>query len=140
MNTTMHTHWQKNLAFSSEIGGHQVITDAPLEFDGENRGPSPKKLMMVALSGCTGIDVISLLKKMRVELASLTITVEAELTDGQPSLFSSMHLIYSFRGENLERHKLEKAVTLSQDKYCGVSAMYRKIMEVSWEIRINEQS
>lgn len=136
MKASIETSWKKNMAFDSMVGGHSVITDAPSELGGDDSGASPKKLMMASLAGCTGIDVVSILKKMRVEIDDLKIGVEAELTDEEPSLYSSMHLTYSFKGSNLDMNKLEKAVRLSEEKYCGVSMMYKKMMDITWEVKI----
>ncbi|SHO52704.1 OsmC family protein [Desulfopila aestuarii] len=139
MKTSIETRWQEKMAFISQVGKNSVVTDAPLEFGGEERGASPKKLMMVALAGCTGVDVVEILKKMRVEIDDLLITIEAELTDEVPSVYSAMHIIYAFKGKELDRQKLERAVELSQEKYCSVSMMYKKIMDITWEVRYQEQ-
>ena len=136
MKTSIQSVWQKNLAFDSVIDDHHVLTDAPVSVGGNGSGASPKKLMMASLAGCTGIDVIAILKKMRVEVDDLNITVEAKLTDDEPSLYSAMHIIYAFTGKDLSYDKLKKAVELSQEKYCGVSMMYKKIMDITWEIRL----
>ncbi|WP_163337394.1 OsmC family protein [Desulfopila sp. IMCC35008] len=138
MKASIETSWKQNLAFDSMVGEHSVITDAPSEFGGDDSGASPKKLMMASLAGCTGIDVVSILKKMRVDIDDLRIRVDAELTDEEPSLYSSMHLTYMFKGDNLDMAKLEKAVRLSEEKYCGVSMMYKKMMDITWEIKIQE--
>ncbi len=138
MKSSITTTWQGNMAFSSRVGNHDVRTDASPEHGGESSGPSPKMLMMTALAGCTGVDVVSILKKMRVELDDFSMTIESELTEDVPAVYASMHLIYQFAGTDLDRDKLQRAVELSQDKYCGVSAMYRKIMDISWEIRVKE--
>ncbi len=134
MKASIKTTWKENLAFTSSLDEHKVITDAPLEADGDNSGPSPKKLMMVSLAGCTGVDVVFILKKMRVEIDDIIITVEAVLTDEVPSVYSSMHISYEFVGVDLDRKKLQRAVDLSHEKYCGVSMMYKKIMDITWEI------
>ena len=138
MKHTIEASWQGNMAFRSVVGEHTVVTDAPASMGGDDSGASPKKLMLVALAGCTGIDVAMILRKMRVQYEGLTITVEAELTDGEPALYTSMHLIYRFTGQGLVYDKLKKAVELSQEKYCGVSMMYQKMMKISWEIVITD--
>jgi len=138
MKSSISAAWQGGLAFISTVGDHEVRTDAGPAHGGDNTGASPKMLMMVALAGCTGVDVAVILKKMRVATAEMTITVEGDLTDDSPSVFRAMHLVYEFVGENLDPEKLKKAVELSQDKYCGVSAMYRRIMDITWEIRVRE--
>ncbi len=130
------TKWLENMAFESEINGHKLIIDAKEEVGGQDRGPRPKSLMLAALGGCTSMDVISILKKMRIELRSLNVIVEGELSEEHPRRFQKMHVIYEVEGDNLPLDKIEKAVSLSEEKYCGVSAVYREVMEITSEIRI----
>jgi putative redox protein len=92
--------------------------------------------MMVALAGCTAMDVVSLMQKMRVEIKDFNVTVEGTLTEEHPKHFTAMHIIYEFTGENLPLDKIERAIELSQDKYCGVSAVYKKVMDLTHEIRL----
>ncbi len=131
-------NWLENMAFEAEVNGHKLLLDAAERVGGENRGPRPKPLMLVALAGCTGMDVVSILKKMRVEVEEFHVEVEGELTDEHPKQFSQMKVIYSFKGKDLPTDKLQKAVNLSEERYCGVSAMYRKAFGISSEIRITE--
>lgn len=128
------TKWLENMAFESEVNGHTITIDAKEEVGGENRGPRPKPFMLAALGGCTGMDVVSILKKMRVELKSLNVIVEGELSEDHPKRFQKMHVIYEVEGENLPMDKIEKAVFLSEEKYCGVSAVYKEVMEITSEI------
>ena len=130
------TKWLENMAFESEINGHKLIIDAKEEVGGQDRGPRPKPMMLAALGGCTSMDMVSILKKMRVELKSLNVIVEGELSEEHPKRFTKMHVIYEVEGDNLPMDKIEKAVSLSEDKYCGVSAVYKEVMEISSEIRI----
>ena len=130
------TKWLENMAFESEINGHKFIIDAKEEVGGQDRGPRPKPLMLAALGGCTSMDVVSILKKMRVELKSLNVNVEGELSEEHPKRFTKMHVIYEMEGDNLPMEKLKKAVSLSEDRYCGVSAVYKEVMEITSEIRI----
>ena len=130
------TEWLENMSFESEINGHKLIIDAKEEVGGQDRGPRPKPLMLAALGGCTAMDVVSILKKMRVELKKLNVIVEGELSEEHPKRFTKMHVIYEVEGDNLPMDKIEKAVTLSEDKYCGVSAVYKEVMEITSEIRI----
>lgn len=136
MKATVTANWKGNLAFESAVGDHLVRTDAPKEFGGDDSGASPKKLMLTALAGCTGVDVVSILEKMRVQFDNLDITVEAEATEDTPSVYTAMHIIYTFTGEHLDRKKLEKAVSLSKEKYCGVSMMYEKFLTITSEVVI----
>jgi len=132
------TEWKGDMAFEADINGHKVMMDAPAEGGGHDLGPGPKKLMLVALSGCTGMDVVSILKKMRVQFEKCSIEVQGDVTDVNPKQYSKMHVIYEFTGKNLPLDKLQKAVQMSEETYCGVGALYRKAIEVSSEIRIKE--
>jgi putative redox protein len=130
--------WLEKMAFRTEVNGHEIILDATPEVGGEDRGPRPKPLAMVALAGCTGMDVVSILKKMRVEPEAFSVRVVGELTEEHPKTYTGMHVIYEFRGDDLPMDKLEKAVQLSEERYCGISATYRKAMGITSEIRILE--
>jgi len=132
------TSWKGGMAFESDVNGHKIIMDAPVEAGGENSGPGPKKLQLVSLSGCTGMDVVSILQKMRVDFKAVDIEVQGDVTEEHPKHYSQMHVIYTFTGKNLPLDKLEKAVRMSEETYCGVGALYRKAIEVSSEIRIIE--
>jgi putative redox protein len=133
------TKWKGDLTFQSEIGNHKLIMDAPEAAGGKDLGPSPKKLQLAALSGCTGMDIVSILKKMRVSFESLDIEVQGDLTDEHPKQYNKMHVIYSFTGKDLPIEKIEKAVKMSEDTYCGVGALYKKAIEVSSEIKFIEK-
>lgn len=137
MKHIVNTAWAGKMKFDTEVNGHHIILDAAEEVGGENAGPRPKALMLSALAGCTGMDVVSILKKMKVEPEYFNIKIEADLTEEHPKVYSKVHIIYEFKGKDLEIEKLQKAIELSQEKYCGVSAMYKKAMEVSYEIVIN---
>lgn len=130
------TAYKSGMSFESDIDGHKLLMDAAPEVGGNNEGPRPKPLMLAALAGCTGIDVVSILKKMRVEFESFDIDVEADVTEEHPKHYTAMHIIYRFKGENLDPEKLDKAVSLSQERYCGVSEVYRKAMKITYEIQI----
>ncbi|MEI6455896.1 MAG: OsmC family protein, partial [bacterium] len=88
--------------------------------------------------GCTGMDVVAILKKMRIIPEYFNIRVEGDVTEDHPKQYTRIHLIYEFRGKDLQPEQLQKAVDLSQEKYCGISATLRKAVEISSEIRIIE--
>ena len=132
------TEWKGNMTFEADVNGHKVLMDATVEGGGKDMGPSPKKLQLVALSGCTGMDVISILKKMHIEIEKCSIEVQGDVTDEHPKQYYKMHVIYKFTGKNLPLEKLEKAVRMSEETYCGVEALYRKAIQVTSEIRIIE--
>jgi len=130
------TSWQGNMQFDAVVNGHTIKMDATPESGGNDIGPRPKELMLSALAGCTAMDVISILKKMRVEPDAFHVNVEAEITEEHPKHYEKMKLVYEFHGKDLPMDKLEKAVELSQERYCGVSFMYRKMMELTHEIKV----
>jgi len=132
------TKWLSNMAFEADVNGHKIVIDAKSEVGGENLGPQPKPFMLAALGGCTAMDVISILKKMRVEVSKFNVIVDGDLTDEYPKHFYKMHVIYEFTGKNLPLDKLQKAVSLSEERYCGVSAVYKKTMELTSEIKTIE--
>ncbi len=136
MKDAVNLKWINNLAFEANVDGHKMVVDAKPEVGGNDKGPRPKPLMMVALAGCTGLDVASLLKKMRIEVEQFNVKVEGDITEEHPKHFTGMHIIYEFKGRDLPLDKLERAVELSQNKYCGVSESYRKAMKLSYEIKI----
>lgn len=128
--------WSNNMKFMTNVDGHELVLDAATDNGGADEGPRPKALMMVALAGCTGMDVVSILAKMRVNLTYFNLKVEGDINDEHPKKFNAMKVIYEFKGENLEYDKVEKAVKLSIDKYCGVNANYRDAMAMDYEIRL----
>jgi putative redox protein len=130
--------WKEGFEFEADVDGHKITIDLPEENGGKNRGPRPKPFMLLALAGCTGIDVVGMLKKMKVDLLGLSITVEGDIQDELPKAFESMKVIYNFRGKDLPMDKLKKVVELSKDKYCGVSATLHPLVPISYEIRTEE--
>jgi len=130
--------WKKGMAFETELYGHKLTVDADQSNGGNDLGPRPKALMLVALAGCTGMDVVSILAKMRVEIADLNVKVEGEMTEEHPKHFTSLHIIYEFWGNELPLDKLEKAVSMSDEKYCGVSATLKKGIPVTHSIVVHE--
>ncbi len=131
-------HLKGNMAFEMDLNGHTLITDASPEVGGEDLGPRPKALLLVGLIGCTGIDVVSILNKMKVEPDDFSIEVEAEEAEDHPKVYTKIHLTYIFKGKALPKDKIERAVSLSQEKYCGVSAMLGKAALITYEIQIEE--
>ena len=134
MKNKINATWKDNMAFEAEVNGFKITLDADQAVGGENLGPRPKALTLVSLAGCTAMDVISILRKMRVEPAYFNVEVEGELTEEHPKYYKNIHLRYIFRGDDLPMEKLEKAVNLSQERYCGVSAMLTKAAEITHEI------
>ncbi len=134
MKKSINAEWKGKMSFDVKMGNHTLTLDADESVGGEDKGVRPKALMMVALAGCTGMDVVSILKKMRVDFDEFNVRVEGDITEEHPKQYKAMKLIYEFTGKDLPMDKLEKAVSLSEKKYCGVRASYDKAFEVSSEI------
>ncbi len=128
--------WDSGLAFAVDQDGHRFLLDAGQESGGEDRGPRPKALLLSALGACSGIDVVSILAKMRVELEGFELRLSAPQTEEHPRVFTGIHVQYVFKGKNLPMEKLERAVQLSQERYCGVSAMLARACPVTHEILV----
>jgi putative redox protein len=137
MKDTLDVKWAGEMAFEATVDGHSLLLDASPSVGGHKAGPRPKSLLMVSVAGCTGMDVISILKKMKIELAGFNVHVDGTLTEEHPKHFTDIHLIYEFTGKDIPFDKVKHAIELSQDKYCGVSATLKKALRLTYEIKIN---
>jgi len=126
---------KEGMNFIGDLDGHEVSIDADAAVGGQDKGPRPKGLMLTSLAGCTAMDVISILRKMKVEPDEFAVETEAETTDEHPKVFKNIKIIYRIKGD-VPREKAEKAVSLSLNRYCGVTAMLRKAAPVDFEIII----
>ena len=116
---------------------HWVAMDGPPELRGENAGSRPKELLLLALGGCTGADVASILNKRRVPFRKFEVALEADTTSEHPIVFTHIRLTYRFEGDGLPVADIEQAIKMSQEKYCSVSAMLRKAMPITWTAEVN---
>lgn len=130
--------WKGNMLFKGVGARGSAFMDTVKQFNGQESFPSPKEFILFGLAGCTAMDVISILKKMKQEVYAFDIDVDAPVTEEEPHPFTSYKIIYKLWGKGLEKEKVEKAVVLSQEKYCGVSATLAKSGPVSWEIHLFE--
>ncbi|MBN1532367.1 MAG: OsmC family protein [Spirochaetes bacterium] len=136
MNHRIQCRWTGSVAFEANVAGHRVTMDGDEGMGGTDSGPRPKPLTLASLGGCTGIDVIHILRKMRVVPTFFNIAVEGELTDTEPAWYGRIRVIYQFkRADRLDERKVARAVALSRDWYCGVSAMLRRASEITYEIQ-----
>lgn len=126
--------WQGKMHFVGTGSNDAVVElDAPPAVGGENRGMRPKELLLHSLAGCTGMDVIAILRKMRLEPTLFRVSVSAEMTEEHPRVFTAFHITYTV-GAEIPDEKLEKAINLSQERYCGVTAMFRNFATVTHEV------
>lgn len=131
--------WQEGMSFTAHLDDFEFMIDADEQFGGKNKGPKPKGLTLVSLAGCTGMDVIAILKKMRVSVDHFEVTTDADLADEHPMKYDRILLTYIFEGKDLPPDKIKKAVSLSEERYCGVSATLKPQVEIVNEIVINGQ-
>ena len=133
------TTWKNKMLLESDnpLGKNLLMESGP-DFGGSNQGLSPKALMLSSLGGCTGLDVLSLLKKIRVEIEDFKVTVNGELTEEHPKYYDKVSIDYYFTGTDLNEEKIKKVVFLSEERYCGVIKMFRAFAEVTIAIHINE--
>jgi putative redox protein len=125
--------WNDKMSFTGKNeNGQEVSLDAPPKVGGDGKGFRPKELLLDGIAGCTAMDVISILRKMQVLPESFRVEVEAEETSEHPIIFKNFHLKYFVKGD-VPQEKLERAIELSQTRYCGVTAMFNSFAEVTHE-------
>lgn len=134
----INTVWKGNMQFESSNPGGSLKIDVAEDLGGNSDGLRPKALMLSALAGCSGLDVASLMKKMRLEVSDFFIETEGFLTDTEPAVYEKVIVTYNFVGENLNEEKLTRAVDLSVEKYCGVMHMFRSFSEIEIKIVFNK--
>ncbi len=129
------THWTPARRFTGVAeSGATLVMDSRTDQGGEGAGPSPMETALMAMAGCTGMDVLDILQKMRAPLDRFSIDVEAERAAEHPRVFTKIHVRYVVSGPGLKQEQVERAVGLSLEKYCSVTAMFRRTAEVTYEI------
>jgi putative redox protein len=131
---TITSVYEGGMSFKTGIKNHNVIIDIDTAAGGNDLGTSPKILMLVSLAGCTGLDVVGILNKMKVSFSDFTINVHAHLTEADPKIYDDVTVTYNIKVKKEDEAKMEKAVKLSQDKYCGVSEMFRAFAKLNHNI------
>jgi putative redox protein len=117
--------------------GHAIVMDGPEEMGGNNLGVRPMEMLLLGMGGCTTVDVISTLKKMRENVSNCRVEISAKRADEHPKVFTGIHMHFVIEGENLNEKKIAKAVSLSADKYCSASIMLGKTATVTHDFSIN---
>ena len=116
--------------------GHSITMDGPPEIGGENLGVRPMEMLLLGVAGCTMIDVVTTLKKMRQDLTKCETKLSAERADEHPKVFTDIHIQFILKGQDLDSKKVEKAITLSAEKYCSASIMLGKTASISHDFEI----
>jgi len=132
--------WVEGMAFMGEASsGHAVMMDGAPEYGGRNIGIRPMEMLLIGLAGCTGFDVVSILKKGRESVTGCEVEVEAERATTDPKVFTKIHLAYRITGKGLSHAKAERAVTLSKEKYCSASIMLGATAEMSYTLDVVDE-
>ena len=128
------------MTFIGKAGtNHLVPMDTSPEFDGDSSATKPLELLLIALGGCTGMDIVPLFKKMRQDVTAVELNITAERSEEHPRAYTKIDMEYVVTGKALEEEKVKRAIELSQERYCSVSAMLKKACPVSYTIRIIAQ-
>lgn len=130
-------HWMQEMAFTCDNHGLKLTLDASPEHGGKDLGPSPKELVLNAMMGCTAMDVVSILKKMRQTITEFKMEVSAEKTLEHPTHFKTATLFFNLKGP-LEKEKVLKALHASLTQYCGVNYMISKTCQISYHLTLND--
>ncbi len=118
--------------------GLPIVMDSSPKFGGQDKGPRPMEVLLMAAAGCTGMDVVSLMKKMRVEYSHFWIDVDADRASEHPKIYTRIDMVFNVVAKEEDRPKIEKAVRLSQERYCAASVHLKALAELSWRVVIHE--
>jgi len=118
--------------------GHTITMDGPPESGGENLGVRPMEMLLLGVAGCTMIDVVTTLKKMRQDLSHLETKINAERATDHPKVFTDIHIQFVVKGKDLDPKKVDKAITLSAEKYCSASIMLGEMATITHDFEVVE--
>ena len=129
--------WSGDASFVAESeSGHHVTMDGPPDFGGKNKGPRPMEMLLMGMGGCTSFDVVLILKKSRQDIHDCVAEITAERAETDPKVFTKIHIHFVVTGKDLDPKRVEKAVNLSEEKYCSASIMLGKTAEITHDIEI----
>lgn len=137
MTHEIEAQWMGKMQFNALVNGHTIVMDATEKAGGEDNGPIPKPFILIALDGCTGMDIAAILKKADKVADDFSMKVTGELSKGVPMEYIAIHVQYDFKGLEENKQAALGAVNDSQEKYCGVSSMLKKALPVTWEVNYN---
>jgi putative redox protein len=139
MANTAKISWVDGALFVAESGsGHTFTMDGAEDVGGRDLGARPMEVLLMGMGGCTAIDVVSMLKKQRQDIAGVEVAMTAERADDYPKVYVDVKLVYTVRGRKLNKALVERAVSLSDEKYCSATAMFKKTAKVTHEIVVVE--
>lgn len=132
--STINAVFKGGMNFTADINGHKIEIDTDEAHGGKNLGTRPKAMMLASLAGCTGLDIIGILNKMRVSFSDYSINVDGHLTEGDAAIYDEVTVNHTIKVAKDDEPKVEKAVKLSQEKYCGVTKMFEAFAKVTYKI------
>ncbi|MCP4933980.1 MAG: osmotically inducible protein C [bacterium] len=134
-------YWKQNVRFDALTQtGHEIIMDGAPDHGGNNEGARPMELLLIGMGGCTGFDVVGILRKARAELATLKVELEAERADDVPAVFTKIHVHFILTGSGLKGNLVERAIEISAKKYCSASIMLGQTADITHSFEIIEQA
>ena len=129
--------WQGDAAFlGKSASGHEVLMDGPLEGGGANKGPRPMEMLLLGMGACSSYDVVSILRKSRQDIESCEVDISSERADADPKIYTSIHLHFKLKGTDLKDKQVERAISLSAEKYCSASIMLGAMAKVTHDYEI----
>ena len=132
--------WLDNMSFVGESGsGHSVVMDGPPDDGGRNLGVRPMEMVLLGMGGCTAFDVVHILKRARQNIVDCHVEMEAERATDIPKVFTKIHAHYVIKGKGLNAKKVERAITMTAEKYCSVSIMLASSVEITHDFEIIEE-
>lgn len=131
--------WLDHMSFVGESSsGHSVVMDGSPEHGGRNLGPRPMEMILLGLGGCTSFDIVTILKKSRVDIEDCIVEISAQRADEIPAVFTKIHVHYIVKGAGLQDKHVKRAVELTSEKYCSVSMMLKSSVEISYDYEIQD--
>ena len=131
--------WIEDVCFLAETeSGHALVMDGAPEGGGRNLGARPMEVMLIGMGGCTAIDVVSMLRKQRQDIEGVEVSLSGERASDHPMVYSEVKVVYTVHGRKLNKALVERAVSLSDEKYCSATAMFKKTAKVTHEVVLVE--
>lgn len=131
--------WIANMQFVGKSDSqHAILMDTSPEKGGTDTAPTPMELLLISLGGYTGMDVVSILRKMKINFKSVNIEIKGERTSEHPRVYKKIELVYKVKGNNIPNDKVKKAIELSQEKYCSISAMLKPRVEINYVVEMEK--
>ena len=131
--------WKDGVSFIAESGsGHTILMDGPPEVGGRNLGPRPMEMLLMGTGGCAAVDVVLILEKARQDISDCVVEIEAERASQEPKVFTRIHFHFIVTGKKLNPQQVERAISLSAEKYCSASIMLAKTAELTHDFEIVE--